>query len=418
MLERPSVCVVGLGYIGLPTAAMLAGAGYRVVGVDVNPRILETVNAGGVHIVEPGLADLVRDAVDSGRLSARSEPVPSDIFLICVPTPFTGESGLRTPDISHVRAAAQAIGKVVAEGNLVVLESTCPVGTTELLRDELAATGVPMDRIHLAYCPERVIPGKILNELGSNDRIVGGVDAPSAAAAEAFYRGFVTGSVFTTNSRTAEMVKLVENSYRDVNIAFANEVSVLCDHLEIDAWEVIGLANRHPRVEILQPGPGVGGHCIAVDPWFIVAADPDTARLIRTAREVNDAKTGWVVDQVRAAVTALEASLGRPARVACLGLAYKPDVDDLRESPALRVALTLADAGIEVLACEPHLDAHPLLKLVECREAVSAADLVVVLVRHAQFADLSFGDKPVLDYCGLRVQPPVASAMPAGQPIA
>ncbi|MDP9467464.1 MAG: nucleotide sugar dehydrogenase, partial [Chloroflexota bacterium] len=271
MLERPTVCVVGLGYIGLPTAAMLAGAGYRVVGVDVNERILETVNAGGVHIVEPGLADLVRVAVHSGSLTAKAEPVAADIFLICVPTPFTGEAGVRTPDISHVRAALHSIAKVVVPGNLIVIESTCPVGTTASLRDELAAAGVPTDRIHLAYCPERVIPGRILNELASNDRIVGGVDDLSSTAAEAFYRGFVTGSVFTTNSATAEMVKLVENSYRDVNIAFANEVSILCDHLEIDPWEVIGLANRHPRVDILQPGPGVGGHCIAVDPWFIVA---------------------------------------------------------------------------------------------------------------------------------------------------
>lgn len=406
MRERPSVCVVGLGYIGLPTSAMLAGAGYRVTGVDVNPRVVETVNGGGVHIIEPGLADLVHSAVRSGNLAATSAPSTADVFLICVPTPFTDDQGIRTPDISHVRDAALSIAGVAAPGNLIVIESTCPVGTTELIRDELAAAGLPMDRVHLAYCPERVIPGRILDELQANDRIVGGVDAASTAAAEAFYRGFVAGSVLTTTSRTAEMVKLVENSYRDVNIAFANEVSILSEHLGIDPWEVIGLANRHPRVEILQPGPGVGGHCIAVDPWFIVATDPESARLIRTAREVNDAKTSWVVGRVRDAAADLEASLGRPARVACLGLAYKPDVDDLRESPALRVALALADAGIEVLACEPHLDSHPRLQLHDCQEAVDEADLVVVLVRHAAFADLSFRDRAVLDFCGLTAHAP------------
>jgi UDP-N-acetyl-D-mannosaminuronic acid dehydrogenase len=414
MADRQSVCVVGLGYIGLPTAAMLAGAGYRVVGVDVNETVVQTVGAGDVHIVEPGLADLVSEAISSGRLTAELAPVTADVFIICVPTPFAHQAGLRSPDISYVRAAATSIAGVAAPGNLIVIESTCPVGTTELIRDELGAAGLPMDRIHVAYCPERVIPGRILDELRSNDRIVGGVDAESTAAAASFYRGFVTGSVFTTNSRTAEMVKLVENSYRDVNIAFANEVSILSDHLGIDAWEVIALANRHPRVEILQPGPGVGGHCIAVDPWFIVASDPETARLIRVAREVNDDKTGWVIAQVRASAAAIEASLGRPARVACLGLAYKPDVDDLRESPALRVATALADAGIDVLACEPNLEAHPRFELHDCQAAVDEADLVVVLVRHRQFSDLSFGDKPVLDTCGLTAQPRAVSSTAAG----
>jgi UDP-N-acetyl-D-mannosaminuronic acid dehydrogenase len=311
-----------------------------------------------------------------------------------------------------VQAAARSLSGVVTPGNLIVIESTCPVGTTERIRDELAAVGLPMEEVRVAYCPERVIPGRILIELFSNDRIVGGVDAASTAAAESFYRGFVTGSVFSTNSRTAEMVKLVENSYRDVNIAFANEVSILSDHLEIDPWEVIALANRHPRVDILQPGPGVGGHCIAVDPWFIVAGDPETARLIRVAREVNDAKTEWVIAQVRAAASEIEASSGRPVRVACLGLAYKPDVDDLRESPALRVAEALADAGIEVLACEPNLKEHARFALHDCQEAVDLADLVVVLVRHREFMDLSFGDKPMIDTCGLTAQAPASSPTP------
>ena len=413
MRDRPSVCVVGLGYIGLPTAAMLAAVGHQVTGVDVNELVVTTVNAGRVHIVEPGLADLVQDGVRAGNLSATSAPVPSDVFIICVPTPFTEDAGMKIPDVSYVRAAAQSVLSVVKPGDLIVIESTCPVGTTELIRDELSGAGAPMDRIHLAYCPERVIPGRILDELRSNDRIVGGIDAASTATAEAFYRGFVAGSVFTTTSRTAEMVKLVENSYRDVNIAFANEISVLCDHLEIDAWEVIGLANRHPRVDILQPGPGVGGHCIAVDPWFIVAKDPETSRLIRVAREVNDAKTSWVVEQVRTSAAQLASSLGRPARVACLGLAYKPDVDDLRESPALRVATALADGGLEVIACEPHLEAHPRFALRDCQDAIDAADVVVILVRHSQFAGLSFDGKLVLDYCGLLAHSPMAPATAA-----
>jgi UDP-N-acetyl-D-mannosaminuronic acid dehydrogenase len=413
MADRPSVCVVGLGYIGLPTAAMLASTGHSVVGVDINADVVDTITAGRVHIVEPDLADLVSQMVRSGSLTASMEPVPADVFLICVPTPFAGEEGTPTPDISHVLAAARSIAKVLVDGNLVIIESTCPVGTTERIRDELAAAGVPADRVHLAYCPERVLPGRILHELVFNDRIIGGIDEASSEAAEGFYRSFVKGAVLTTTSRTAEMVKLVENSFRDVNIAFANEISLLSEHLAIDPWEVIRLANRHPRVDILQPGPGVGGHCIAVDPWFIVATDPDTARLVRTAREVNDAKTEWVIAQVQAAAAEIGARLDRPARVACLGLAYKPDVDDLRESPALRVALSLAGAGIDVLACEPHLTEHPLLKLYPVEDAVSKADLVVALVRHTAFASLSFGDRPVLDYCGLTVAARTPSPSPA-----
>lgn len=410
MPALPSVCVVGLGYIGLPTAALLASVGHRVVGVDINPEVVDTINAGRIHIVEPDLAEVVAAAVGSGRLTAELVPVAADVYLICVPTPFVSQAGIPTPDISHVAAAARSIGGLLAPGNLVIIESTCPVGTTEAIRDKLAAQGVEVDGVHLAYCPERVLPGRILHELTTNDRIIGGIDAASSSAAERFYAGFVTGAVLTTTSRTAEMVKLVENSFRDVNIAFANEISILSEHLAIDPWEVIRLANRHPRVEILQPGPGVGGHCIAVDPWFIVAGDPDTARLVRTAREVNDDKTDWVIAQVRGVAAELGATLSRPVRVACLGLAYKPDVDDLRESPALRIALSLADAGIEVLACEPHLAAHPLLNLHPVDEALSGADLVVVLVKHAVFANLAFGDKPVLDYCGLTRQPTVAAA--------
>ena len=403
MPDRPSVCVVGLGYIGLPTAAMLASTGHNVSGVDINADVVEVINQGRVHIVEPDLEELVRGVVASGSLGASSAPVPADVFLICVPTPFAEGPGTPIPDISHVLAAARSIAPLLVAGNLVIIESTCPVGTTELVGRELAAAGGPADGIHLAYCAERVLPGRILHELTANDRIVGGIDDASTAVAESFYRAFVKGAVLTATSRTAEMVKLVENSFRDVNIAFANEVSLLCEHLGIDAWEVIRLANHHPRVQVLQPGPGVGGHCIAVDPWFIVAGDPATARLIRTAREVNDAKTDWVIAQVRDAATELATRLGRPARIACLGLAYKPDVDDLRESPALHVAVALANEGFEVLACEPHLASHPLLKLSPADTAVAEADVVIALVRHTAFAGLDLGDKPLLDYCGLTV---------------
>jgi UDP-N-acetyl-D-mannosaminuronic acid dehydrogenase len=395
------VCVVGLGYIGLPTAATLAASGHRVVGVDVNPDVVETVNAGRIHIVEPDLGDLVRKVVDAGLLHASAKPVEADVFLICVPTPFTDEGPVPTPDVGFVLAAARAIAQVVRPRDLVVIESTCPVGTTERVRDELAQVGVAVETIRLAYCPERVLPGRILQELVANDRIIGGIDQASADAAEGFYRSFVQGALLTTDSRTAEMVKLVENSFRDVNIAFANEISLLCDHLGIDAWDVIRLANRHPRVQILQPGPGVGGHCIAVDPWFIVAQDPDTARLIRTAREVNDAKTDWVIGRILEMAAGLDLEGRRQVRVACLGLAYKPDVDDLRESPALRVALSLAEAGIEVLACEPNIERHPMLTLLDAEAAVSRADIVAVLVRHSAFSDLDLGGVLVLDFCGL-----------------
>lgn len=392
----------------MPTAAALARAGHRVAGVDVNPSIVETVGQGRVHIVEPHLGDLVREMVQAGRLQAVSAPVPADTFLICVPTPFIRGAATPTPDISHVLAAARSIGPILRPGNLVIIESTCPVGTTEHVKETLGATGAPVEEISLAYCPERVLPGRILQELVANDRIIGGLDHEASSAAAAFYASFVTGEVLTTDSRTAEMVKLVENSFRDVNIAFANEISLLCDHLGIDAWTVIDLANRHPRVNILAPGPGVGGHCIAVDPWFIVAQDPATARLIRMAREVNDAKTDWVIARIRERAASMATEDGRPVRVACLGLAYKPDVDDLRESPALRVALALADAGLEVLACEPNLDRHPVLRLFDAGEAIAAADIVAVLVKHAQFKQFDLSHSVVLDFCGLTAGAPMS----------
>lgn len=406
MADRTSVCVVGLGYIGLPTAATIAGAGHRVIGVDTNPAVVETISAGQIHIVESGLADLVLEGVQSGMLRAESTPEPADTFLICVPTPLTEGGMTPTPDIGYVLSAAQSIAAILQPGNLVVLESTCPVGTTERVREELAEAGAPVNSIRLAYCPERVLPGRMLYELVANDRIIGGIDPVSAEAAKQFYATFVRGALLITDSRTAEMVKLVENSFRDVNIAFANEISVLSDHLAIDPWTVIELANRHPRVQILQPGPGVGGHCIAVDPWFIVAQDPETARLTRMARQVNDEKTDWVVQRISERAARLTIELDRPARVACLGLSYKADVDDLRESPAVRITLALVARGIDVLACEPHISDHPLLVLVDAATAVAEADLVAVLVRHAEFGELDLTRKLVLDFCGLTVGSP------------
>lgn len=398
MTTRPRVCVVGLGYIGLPTAAVLAHRGWDVVGVDTNEAVVATVNRGDVHISEPDLDALVHSAVESGRFRAHAAPVPADVYVICVPTPFYPDSSPPAPNTEHVLAAARAIAPVLERGNLVVIESTCPVGTTERVLGELgsAASGLG---VHLAYCPERVLPGRILAELVSNDRVVGGIDPAASEAAERFYASFVEGAILLTTSRTAEMVKLVENSFRDVNIAFANEVSMVCAMLGIDAWELIRLANRHPRVDILQPGPGVGGHCIAVDPWFIVAENPELARLIGTAREVNNAKTKWVVAQVLDAVGHLGIRR-RPARVACLGLAYKANIDDLRESPALEVARALARSGIEVLACEPNITADREFRMVDAGTAIAQSDLAVLLVAHREFLGLDFGDTRVLDYCG------------------
>jgi UDP-N-acetyl-D-mannosaminuronic acid dehydrogenase len=399
MGEPGTVCVLGLGYIGLPTAAVLASRGMGVSGVDVNPEVVATVNRGEVHISEPDLDALVRAAVESGRLRAYEAPVEADVFMICVPTPFHPGTDPPRPNVDYVMAATRAVAAVLRAGNMVIVESTCPVGTTERVLDELREAGAPVGEIFLAHCPERVLPGRILIELVANDRIVGGVDAASSEAAARFYRSFVEGNVVTTDSRTAEMVKLVENSFRDVNIAFANEVSMLADRLEIDAWELIRLANRHPRVNILQPGPGVGGHCIAVDPWFIVAQAPELARLIRAGREVNDAKTDWTVEKIRAGAAVLELG-GRPARVACLGLAYKPNTDDLRESPALAVARGLKANGLEVVACEPNLSSHPEFELHAAAAAVAEADLVAVLVAHREFGALDLAGKPVLDFSG------------------
>ena len=409
------VCVVGLGYIGLPTAAMLASRGHEVAGCDVNPRVVESIRSGQSHFREPDLDMLLSAAVSTGRLTAGPRPEAADAYVLAVPTPF--REGKR-PDLRHVEAAADAVAPLLRSGSVVILESTSPVGTTEALAARLAAArpdlrfpaykteGSEAD-VAVAHCPERILPGQMLRELVANDRIVGGVSEACARRALAVYESFVTGETFLTDCRTAEFVKLVENAYRDVNIAFANEVSLLCDALDVDVWGAIALANKHPRVSILRPGPGVGGHCIAVDPWFLVDGAPEAARLIRTAREVNDAKPAWVTGRVLDLARRFRAPV-----IACFGATYKPDVDDLRESPALGIIAALArEEGATVLVHDPwvtalpaELAARPNLRLVDAATALRGADIVAFLVGHRAFARMERGrllNKMVVDAVGL-----------------
>ena len=403
-MQKKTVCVIGLGYIGLPTAALLASHGYQVVGVDLNSQAVETINQGRIHIVEPDLDAFVRSAVSAGRLKAFTTPQAGDVYVICVPTPFHEGEGIPQPNIDYVLAATRGIAEFVESGDLVVLESTSPVGTTRRMAEVLREAGVDMTNIHLAYCPERVLPGKIMTELVENDRVVGGLTPEASRQVGDFYRSFVHGAVLETDAQTAEMCKLTENSFRDLNIAFANELSLICADEGIDVWQLVQLANRHPRVDILQPGAGVGGHCIAVDPWFIVARNPDHARLIRTAREVNNYKTTWVVEQIKLAVADASARLDRKPKVACLGLAFKPDIDDLRESPAARIAEALHDQGYDVLAVEPNIEQHGQLTLVSLEDALESADVFAVLVKHRQFIDSTvkkgLANAGALDFCG------------------
>ena len=401
-----TVSVIGLGYIGLPTAAMLASRKLRVIGVDVNQYAVDTINQGKIHIIEPDLDLLVNAAVTGGYLSAQTKAAPADAFMIAVPTPFFDDL---SPDLSYVEAAAKSIAPVLVKGNLVVLESTSPVGTTELMckwiKEVRPDLTLPTDSnspdIHVAYCPERVLPGKVVQELISHDRIVGGLTPACSEMAKQLYRTFVAGELLETDARTAEMSKLTENSFRDVNIAFANELSLICDKLNINVWELIRMANRHPRVNILTPGAGVGGHCIAVDPWFIVHSAPEQARLIRTAREVNDFKPEWVLQKVM--TTVANHPLNKPS-VACFGLAFKPDIDDLRESPALHIVNKLADTYEgKVLAVEPNVESTNKLnskaQLVSLEQGL-AADIIVILVKHKAFANCDFSGKTVINVVG------------------
>ncbi|KLT73936.1 UDP-N-acetyl-D-mannosaminuronic acid dehydrogenase [Neisseria arctica] len=403
MSQFNTISVIGLGYIGLPTAAVFAQHGINVIGVDVNQHAVEIINQGKIHIVEPDLDTAVHDCVSKGILRATLTPEPAQAFLIAVPTPFKGNN--HEPDLSYIKAACNAIAPVLKKGGLVILESTSPVGATEQMADWLALarpdltfpqqTGEASD-IRIAHCPERVLPGQVMRELIENDRIIGGMTKKCSEQAAALYKTFVKGNCIITNARTAEMCKLTENSFRDVNIAFANELSIICDKLDINVWELISLANRHPRVNILQPGCGVGGHCIAVDPWFIVNKTPDLAKLIHTARLVNDGKPEWVIGKINGAVIeALQKTPGKTIadiKIACLGLAFKPDIDDLRESPALKITEQLAEKyPNQILAVEPNVETLPAklaaknIRHAKLDKALEEADVLVVLVDHKEF---------------------------------
>lgn len=409
-----NVSVIGLGYIGLPTAAILAANGVSVTGVDVSPATVTAVNRGRVPFVEPDLAGYVAEAVSAGKLRAVPAPEPADAYIVAVPTPFMDD---HKPDLSYIRSAAEALAPTLRGGELVILESTSPPGTTQRMADWILAQRPDLSldgsdgrpRIYVAHCPERVLPGKIMVELVTNDRIVGGITPEAAQRSRDLYQVFCQGEILLTDAATAEAAKLVENSFRDVNIAFANELSLVADRLGIDVWELIRLANHHPRVNILQPGPGVGGHCIAVDPWFLVDAAPQEARLIRTAREVNDAKPRWVLDKVLDAVAGVEAPV-----VAAYGLAFKPNIDDLRESPAAEIVRELATTSPEmtVLAVEPHIDELPAaladlpnVRLVDAEEALARADAHALLVDHTVFRALTerLTTKRLVDTRGMTV---------------
>ena len=418
------ISVIGLGYIGLPTAAMFAAYGKNVIGVDVNQYVVDTINRGEIHIVEPDLAAVVNKAVTDGKLKAVLTPEIADAYLIAVPTPFLpieNEGEIPQPDVKYIQAAAKAIAPVLKNGDLVILESTSPVGTTEQMADWLAEyrTDLTFPKTHgedsdirIAHCPERVLPGHVVRELVENDRVIGGVTSKCSEQATELYKAFVQGDCVVTNARTAEMTKLTENSCRDVQIAFANELSIICDKLDIDVWELISLANRHPRINILKPGPGVGGHCIAVDPWFIVSKTPEQAKLIHTARTVNDLKPQWVIDKVKLALADfLQANINKTVKdvtIAFLGLAFKADIDDLRESPALNITKNICNEfSGTILAVEPNVDFLPSslinkAELTDLKNALDRSDIIVLPVPHKEFSDLRIDSKKsVVDTVGI-----------------
>lgn len=394
---------MGLGYIGLPTAIIAAKHGVTVTGVDINQEVVDKTNVGHLHIIEPGLEDLLKEVVAAGQLHATTQPEKSDAFFIVVPTPFRG--GNHEPDISYVEAATRSVIPFLEPGNLFVIESTSPVGTTDKMakiifeeRPEL------VDKIHVAYCPERVLPGNVIYELVHNDRVIGGRDEASTAAAQHFYSQFVQGQLHPTNCKTAEMCKLTENSSRDSQIAFANELSIICDKAGINVWELIRLANKHPRVNILKPGCGVGGHCIAVDPYFISTEFPAESKMISTAREVNNYKAFWCAEKVKNAILKFELDNKRKPVVAMMGLAFKPDIDDLRESPSKYIATRVMQdcCNANILIVEPNISEHPVFKLSEYNEAYDKADIVVFLTAHSAFKTLQWrDDKVILDFCGI-----------------
>lgn len=404
-MKKKKICVIGLGYIGLPTAALLANNGFDVSGIDIDEEIVKNVNRGRIHIVEKGLSDFLVSAIENGKLKAFNKVQSSDIYIICVPTPFQNKNKeIPKPNIEYVLSATKSIAQFIKPGDLIILESTSPVGTTEKVKQTLKNCGTNLEDVHIAYCPERVLPGKIMTEIVENDRIIGGLTSISTKKVMEFYRLFVSGNIYETDAKTAEMCKLAENSFRDLNIAFANELSMICDKQGINAWNLIKLANKHPRVNILQPGTGVGGHCIAVDPWFIVSQNKKKAKLIKTAREVNNYKTKWIIDKIKNHVDSYLKNGIKP-KITCLGLAFKPNIDDLRESKALEVVESLIAEGCEVTSVEPNIQSHKKLKILNLFDAIDQADLICLLVKHQEFLEPEVKKKlmkcKVLDFCGV-----------------
>jgi UDP-N-acetyl-D-mannosaminuronic acid dehydrogenase len=401
-MNQPEVVMIGLGYIGLPTAALIAQNKTYVHGVDINPKVVETINAGKIHIVEPELDTAVANAVEKGYLKASTTPVKASTYLVVVPTPFKAKN---EPDISFVESATRAILHLLKENDLYIIESTSPVGTTEKMMELIYSERPDLNgKLNIAYCPERVLPGNVMYELVHNDRVIGGVDKKSTEKAVSFYRQFIKGNLHETNARTAEMCKLVENSSRDVQIAFANELSLICDKADINVWELITLANKHPRVNILQPGCGVGGHCIAVDPYFIVAEYPMESKIIGTAREINNYKSFWCAEKVQTAKLEFELEHGRKPSVALMGLAFKPDIDDLRESPAKYIVQkVLQNANNEThYIVEPNITEHNVFKITDYKTALEKADIIAFLVAHKEFKNLNIApNQKVLDFCGV-----------------
>lgn len=399
---KPQVVTIGLGYIGLPTSALIANHQISVLGVDINKDVVETINEGKIHIVEPSLEEAVHKAVKNGYLRADIKPVEADTYIVVVPTPFTGN---HEPDISYVEAATKGIISFLKPGDLYIIESTSPVGTTEKMMKLIITERPELEgEIYMAYCPERVLPGNVMHELVYNDRVIGGINEQSTDKALAFYKQFVKGELHATNAKTAEMCKLTENSSRDVQIAFANELSLICDKADINVWELINLANKHPRVNILQPGCGVGGHCIAVDPYFITSQYPMESKIIATAREVNNYKSFWCAEKVMTSKLEFELKFGRKPSVAIMGLAFKPNIDDLRESPAKYIAQKIMQDAIDenYYIVEPNIREHSVFKLTSYEEAVKKADIIAFLVAHDEFKSLKISaDKWVLDFCGI-----------------
>ncbi len=398
---KKEITIIGLGYIGLPTASLLANKGYLVNGFDIDKNIVNAINDGECHIVEPDLDIAVKKAVNSGKLAAYDSPKVADVYIICVPTPFDDSSSIPSPNIEFVMNAAESITKLIKKDDIIILESTSPVGTTQKITNIFKKNCHDINSVNIAYCPERVLPGNIMFELVHNDRIIGGISEKSSLNVSKFYESFVEGDIYLTDDKTAEMCKLTENSFRDVNIAFANQLSLICDKENINVNELIDLANKHPRVDILSPGIGVGGHCIPVDPWFIVSQDPENSKLIKLAREINSKKTEWIFNKIKTEIKSFEKENSLSPKIACLGIAYKPNIDDLRCSPSLDIVYSLISEGIDPIIVEPNVKDHEDFKIDSLENALKKADLIFVLVGHEEFLKIDSNIHNVIDFCGI-----------------